>query len=46
METRGLSPCFPMDITVKDFLNAGFYLDQDEDDADYYFDENTLGIVK
>ena len=31
-----------MEITVKDFLDAGFYLEQDEDNADYYFDENTL----
>ena len=29
-----------MDITVKDFLNAGFYLDEDEDDENY-FNENT-----
>ncbi|MCL2121280.1 MAG: hypothetical protein FWH28_03415 [Clostridiales bacterium] len=30
-----------MDIRVKDFLDAGFFLDEDEDDEDY-FDENTL----
>ena len=30
-----------VDATVKTFLDAGFYLDEDKDDEDF-FDENTL----